>query len=49
MAKNLVLGPIFAQLAQIRPAIFFFFFSNFWLCQSLDTMVSFYHVQYEKT
>ena len=25
MAKNLVLGPIFAQLAQIRPAIFFFF------------------------
>ena len=26
MAKNLVLGPIFAQLAQIRPAIFFFFF-----------------------
>ena len=48
MAKNLVLGPIFAQLAQIRPAIFFFF-SNFWLCQSLDTMVSFYHVLYEKT
>ena len=28
MAKNLVLGPIFAQLAQIRPAIFFFFFQT---------------------
>ena len=38
-------GPIFF-FAQIRAAIFFF--SIIWLCQSLDVMVSYHHVQYQK-
>ena len=36
--KKLVLGLIFAYLAQIWTAKFFFF-SKIWLCQSLDVMV----------
>ena len=31
--KNLILGPILAQLAQIQAAKFF---SKIWLCQALD-------------
>ena len=46
--KNLVLGPILVYLAQIRAAIFFFFFSKIWLRQSLDIMVSHHHVQLKK-
>ena len=48
MAKNLVSGPI---LAQIQAANFLFislFFSKLSLCQSLDLMVSYHHVQYQK-
>ena len=54
MAKKLVLGPILAHLAQIRAAnfffffFFFFFFSKIWLRQSLDTMVSYHDLQYQK-
>ena len=51
MAKKLVLGPILAHLAQIRAAIFFFFFfflSKIWLRQSLDIMVSYHDLQYQK-
>ena len=39
---------ILAALAKIRVANFFFFFSKIWLRQSLDIMVSYYHVQYQK-
>ena len=48
MAKNLVLGPILAHLAQSLATNFFFFFSKIWLHQSLDIMVSYHHVQYQK-
>ena len=50
MAKKLVLGPILAHLAQIRAAnfFFFFFFSKIWLRQSLDIMVSYHDLQYQK-
>ena len=48
IAKNLVLGPILAHLAQIRATKFFFinlalpiFFSKIWLPQSLDIIVSY--------
>ena len=44
--KNLVSGLILAHLAQIRAAKFFF--SKIWLRQSLDIMVSYHHVQYQK-
>ena len=43
MPESLVLSPI---LAQIRAAKFFF--SKVWLRQSLDIMVSYHHVQYQK-
>ena len=46
MAKNLVLGLILAHLVQLRAAIFFF--SKIWLRQSLDIMVCYYHVPYQK-
>ena len=45
--KNLVLGPISAHLAQIRTTKFSFF-KKIWLRQSLDIMVSYHHVQYQK-
>ena len=45
--KNLVLGLILAHLAQIWTVIFFFF-SKIWYRQSLDIMVSYHHVQYQK-
>ena len=45
MAKNLVLGLILAHLALIPAANFF---SKIWLCQSLNVMVSYHHVQYQK-
>ena len=46
MAKNLVSGP---TLAQIQAAnFFFFFFSKLSLCQSLDSIASYHHVQYQK-
>ena len=38
-------GPDLSYLVQIRAAIFF---SKLWLCQSLDVMVSYHHVQYQK-
>ena len=40
--KKPSLGPI---LAQIRATKIFF---KIWLCQSLDVMVSYHHVQYQK-
>ena len=46
MEKNLALGPIMAHMAQIRAAKTFF--SKIWLHQSLDIMVSYHHVQYQK-
>ena len=46
MAKKLVLGLILAHSTQIRAAKYFF--SKSWLCHSLDVMVSYYHVQYQK-
>ena len=45
MEKNLVLGLILAHLAQLWAANFF---SKIWLRQSLDVMVRYYHVQYQK-
>ena len=44
MAKNLVLGLILTHLAQKC----FSFFSKIWLRQSLNVMVSYHHVQYQK-
>ena len=46
MAKPLVSGQILAQLAQIQTTKFFF--SKIWLCQSLDVMVNYNQVQYQK-
>ena len=46
MAKKLVLGLILAHLAQIWAAKNFF--SKIWLLQSLDVMVSYHHVKYQK-
>ena len=34
--------------SKFGPQIFFFFFSKIWLRQSLDIMVSYHHVQYQK-
>ena len=53
MAKSLVSGPIFAHLARIQAAkknffLIQFFFSKICLCQSLDIMVSYHYVQYQK-
>ena len=49
MVKNLILGLIYPRSAQIRAAKSFFFFSSkIWLRQSLDIMVSYHHVQYQK-
>ena len=45
MVKNLISGPILATLTQIRATNFF---SIIWLGQSLDIMVSYHHVQYQK-
>ena len=45
MTKNLVLGLTLAHLAQIQAANFFLQKSS---CQSLDVMVSYHHVQYQK-
>ena len=45
MPSNLVSGPILVHLGQIHAANFF---SKIWLRQSLDIMVSYYHVQYQK-
>ena len=45
MAKNLFLDPILAHLAHIRAANFC---SKIWLRQSLDIMISYHHVQYQK-
>ena len=46
MVKSLVLGPILAHLVQIQATIFFS--SKIWLCQSLDIIVSYHHVLYQK-
>ena len=43
-SKNLVSGPSLVHLAQIWAP----FFSKIWLHQSLDIMVSYHHVQYQK-
>ena len=42
MAKNLVLGPILTQIWAAN------FFKKIWYRQSLDIMVSYHHVQYQK-
>ena len=47
MVKNLILGLIYPRSAQIRATKSFFFFKNL-ACQSLDIMVSYHHVQYQK-
>ena len=41
-AKNLVLGSILTQIWTVT------FFSKIWYRQSLDIMVSYHHVQYQK-
>ena len=46
MTKKLVSAPILAHMAQILAAKFSF--SKIWLRQSLDIMVSYHHVQYQK-
>ena len=46
IAKNLVSGPILAHLPQFRAANFFS--PKNWLCQSLDNIVNYHHVQYQK-
>ena len=48
MAKNLVSGPILAQIQAANFLFIYFFFSKLSLCQSLDIMVSYHHVQYQK-
>ena len=48
MAKKLVLGLILPHLAQIGAANFIFFSPKIWLRQSLDLMVRYHHVQYQK-
>ena len=40
--KNLILGPILAQIWATK------FFSKIWLYQSLDIMVTYHRVQYQK-
>ena len=46
MTKKPSFGPDLAHLAQMPAAIFFS--SKIWLRQSLDVMVSYQHVQYQK-
>ena len=49
--KSFILGLILDHWAQIRAANFFFFFFFFfkiWLRKSLDIMVSYHHVEYQK-
>ena len=54
MAKNLVLGLILARWTQIQTTILSPPLppppplSKIWLCHSLDIMVSYYHVTYQK-
>ena len=51
MAKNLVLGLILARWTQIQTTILSLSPpppSKIWLCHSLDIMVSYYHVTYQK-
>ena len=45
MAKTLILSPILSIILAFLPQ---FFFSKNWLCQSLDIMVSYHQVQYQK-
>ena len=47
MAKNLISDLILALLGQIR-ATNFFSSSKIWFRQSLDIIVSYHHVQYQK-
>ena len=44
--KKTSFGPDFGLNSGCQ--FFFFFFSKIWLRQSLDVMVSYYHVQYQK-
>ena len=46
MAKNFIFGPDSGPLDPNSSHKFFF--SKIWLCQSLDIMVSYHHVQYQK-
>ena len=48
MTKNLVLGLILAHLFGPNAGCYIFFSSKIWLRQSLDVMVSYQHVQYQK-
>ena len=45
MVKKLILGILLGQNSGCR---LFFSFSNIWLPQSLDIIVSYHHVQYQK-
>ena len=45
MAKNLVFGRFWLIRPKFGPSIFF---SKIWVRQSLDIMVSYHHVQYQK-
>ena len=46
--KSFILGLILDHWAQIRAAKCFFFFFKIWLRKSLDIMVSYHHVEYQK-
>ena len=49
MAKKTGFGPDFGPfLPKFEPPFFFFFSKNLVLRQSLDIMVSYHHVQYQK-
>ena len=48
MTKILVLGPNFGPFDPNSGHQNLFFPSKFWLRQSLDIMISYYHVQYQK-
>ena len=49
MAKKLNFGIYFGPLGPDSGSqIFFFFFSKIWLRKSLDIMVSYHHVEYQK-
>ena len=48
--KSFILGLILDHWAQIRAAkwFFFFFFFKIWVRKSLDILVSYHHVEYQK-
>ena len=48
MAKNLIFEPTLGPLGPSSGRQFFFFFSKISFSQSLDIMVSYHHVLYQK-